>query len=149
MNILLALLLFPCLAQAQDSSPWTVFQVEMAMADRLQDKVLDRILGAGQSAAFVTMEVEFDTSEDSSLRNGVGMVEKFKSKGVNISTGEFISDELSRDLSNQYSTGTVAGTKELLADRSGAAQFQKAHQIKGLREVKVAVHRVARQLQDS
>lgn len=62
-------------AKAQET-PWTAYQVEMAMADRLQERVLDRILGRGKSSVFVSMDIEFSSSEESSSRDGVGSVEK-------------------------------------------------------------------------
>lgn len=59
-----------------DDSPWALYRVEMDLADRLQKQVLDHVLGPGQSAVFVAMDVELSSQEESSSRDGVGVVKK-------------------------------------------------------------------------
>lgn len=77
-NILIAVcLLIPGGAWGgYDDADWAVYRVEMDLADRLQKQVLDHILGPGQSAVFVTMDVEFSIQGESSARDGVGVIKK-------------------------------------------------------------------------
>ncbi|MBI5239150.1 MAG: hypothetical protein HY926_01630 [Elusimicrobia bacterium] len=109
------MLLLPSLAQAQESSPWTVFQVEMALADRLQEKVLDRILGPGQSAAFVSMDIEFAEEETSSSRDGLGRVDTVLS--VATSTGTSQSQRASQAKGSRDSKSIVRREAKRLAVR--------------------------------
>jgi hypothetical protein len=127
-------------------SPWAVYRVEMDMAERIQRQVLDHVLGPGQSAVFVTLEVEFSSQEESSSRDGMGLVEKLK--GVEVSTGDNTSDNLLNGLgfSNSESTATAAGGRHSAPGRSQASQSQRASQTKSARESKLAVQRVAKRL---
>ena len=125
-TILVVLQLWSCLAMPSRAGGeygdalWAVYRVEMDMADRIQKQVLDHVLGPGQSAVFVTMDVEFSSQEESSSRDGVGVVEK--RKGVEVSTGNVVSDDL------------LPG------------QTQRASQSKTSRDSKLAVRRSAKRL---
>ena len=125
-TILIVLAVWSCLAMPSragggyDDATWAVYRVELDLADRIQKQVLDHVLGPGQSAVFVTMDVEFSSQEKSSSRDGLGVVEK--RKGVEVSTGSVVSDDL------------LPG------------QTQRASQSKVSRDSKLAVRRAAKRL---
>ncbi|MFH1724475.1 MAG: hypothetical protein ABII00_07625 [Elusimicrobiota bacterium] len=60
-------------AWAEDvSPPWTLYRMETDIADRIQSKIMDRILGLGQSSVFVAMGIKTETSRRTDERGGTG-----------------------------------------------------------------------------
>lgn len=100
---------------AEEPSPWTAFQVEMAMADRLQEKLLDRILRPGQSAVFVSMDIEFTAGQESSSRDGLGQVDTVLP--VAASTGTSQSQKASQAKGSRDSKSIVRREAKRLAVR--------------------------------
>ena len=87
--VMLALLAMPSRAGGgYDAENWAVYRVELDLADRIQKQVLDHILGPGQSAAFVALDVEFRAEEESSFRDGVGVVETVQSVAASTGTAQ-------------------------------------------------------------
>lgn len=79
----LVLVLLPILAltsRAEDDSLMSVHRIETETADRIQARVLDPILGAGQSSVFVKVKLEVMREQDRSDRMGEGHSAKLRSK---------------------------------------------------------------------
>ncbi|MBI2387288.1 MAG: hypothetical protein HYV14_14945 [Elusimicrobia bacterium] len=83
MRILLLLPFFVLTAWADDESLMTIHRIETETADRIQAKVLDPILGAGRSAAFVRLSLETKRDFEISDRSGEGRMTKTQSKAEN------------------------------------------------------------------
>lgn len=90
MRTLLLLLLLPFFvltARADDKSLMTIHRIETEIADRIQARVLDPILGTGQGTAFVRMALEAKREYEVSDRAGEGRLMKVKTKTeVGVST---------------------------------------------------------------
>lgn len=78
-----ALVLLPLLALttwAEDDSLMTIHRLETETADRIQARVLDPILGAGQSSIFVKLKLEVKREYAYDDRSAEGQSTKIKSK---------------------------------------------------------------------
>lgn len=81
MKRLLVLLPFLALmARADDGSLMTIHRIETETADRVQARVLDPILGAGQSTVYVRLALEMKREYQHSDRLGEGQTTKVKSR---------------------------------------------------------------------
>jgi hypothetical protein len=122
MRILLLLPFFVLTARADDESLMTIHRIETETADRIQAKVLDPILGAGQSAAFVRLALESKREYETSDRAGEGRLTKVKTKTeVGVSTaGTF---------------GSESDPRWQVPD--GDKQVQESRQTRGVKEERV------------
>jgi hypothetical protein len=123
----LAFVLLPFLALtawAEDESLMTIHRIETETADRIQTRVLDPILGAGQSSVFVRLALGAKRQYELSDRAGEGRLMTVKTKtGIEVSTaGAFGFDS---DPSWQVPNGDK--------------QIQESRQTKGAKEERIAL----------
>lgn len=134
------LLLIPFLAlaaRADDESLTAIHRIETETADRIQAKVLDPILGAGQSSVFVRLRLDVKRTLELSDRVGDGQATKITVK-------------------NQLSISTAAKTKDPESDQfdgfgfsdfpkppyqaaSSQRRTQESRQTKGVKEERITI----------
>ena len=137
----LALVLLPFFALtagAEDESLMTIHRIETETADRIQARVLDPILGAGQSSVFVKLALETRRDYEHSDRVGEGQATKIKVKNeISIST-----TTKAKDLEKHPSFegfGFADTTRPPYQETNGAKQVQESRQTKGVNETRLAM----------
>ncbi|MDD5302530.1 MAG: hypothetical protein PHS14_05405 [Elusimicrobia bacterium] len=135
------LLLMPFLvltSWADDDSLMTIHRIETETADRMQARVLDPILGAGQSSAFVKLKLEVKREYEYSDRTGEGLATKIKVKNeISLSTAA-----QTQDLENDppfEGFGFADSTRSPYQQTNGQKQTQEARQAKGVKEERISV----------
>lgn len=108
---------------------------------KIQRDVLDPILGKGTAMAFVDVEMELKMEHETSTRDGMGIVEKYRQKVAanqkNVANGDFALPGVPRPKSISAATGN---------ERPENAQAQQASQTKGLQEERFAAKPVFKKL---
>lgn len=137
MRFLLLIPLFALTARADDESLMTIHRIEAETADRIQARVLDPILGAGQSSIFVRMKLEVKRTHELSDRVGIGRSGKIASETkVSASSGTTVWDMDSDSLFMGFLSNFVKPPFEATA---GQKQLQEAHQTRGTKEERVTL----------
>lgn len=128
MKLALALMpLLTVLSWASEDSVTILDRTEAAVADRMQTGVLNPILGAGRSSAFVRMTLIVKNDDDYSLRSGEGKTTRtLAPSGAAASSGSLSGFDLNP------STGSKAGDDD---------RTQEARQGVGKRNDRAAVSR--------
>lgn len=140
MKLLLLLPLLALTSSAQEDSLLTIHRIETETADRIQSRVLDPILGAGQSSAFVKVTLEVKRAEESSDRAGVGRSGRVTSKAkIEASTSTAIWDMDGDSIFRGFGFGYPHSAKPPFEETQGQRQMQEAHQTKGTKEERVTL----------
>ncbi len=161
MNLILVLLPFLALtARAEDESLMTIHRIETETAERIQARVLDPILGAGQTSIFVRMKLEVKRTHELSDRFGDGQASKITTKTeLSISTTAKSTD-LKNDLfggfgfpdtvkppyqtiRRQKQTQESRQTKDVTEDRTTLASASTGLRLVILHDAKIAPSRIA------
>lgn len=118
MKLLLLLPLLALTSSAQEDSLLTIHRIETETADRIQSRVLDPMLGAGQSSVFVKLALEAKRDYEQSDRFGEGRVAKVKVKNeIAISTGTGAQDPDERQEQESRQTKDVKETRLGMSNR--------------------------------
>lgn len=146
MKLVLVLLPFIALtAWAEDESLTTIHRIETETADRIQTRVLDPILGAGQSSVFVKLRLEVKREYEYSDRSGEGRSTKMRSK-MEIGVGTTMVASPFQEVTEAFSGFGFSGTPTHLKaanvpwqESSEQKQNQEASQTKGVKEERYAM----------
>lgn len=135
------LFLIPLLAlttRAEDESLMTIHRIETETADRIQARVLDPILGPGQSSVFVKLKLEMKREREVSDRSGEGRSTTFRIKNeLTLSTSPKTAGA-EKD-SWFWGIGLTDATRLPYQQSSGHQQAQEASQMKGSAEERIAI----------
>ena len=108
---------------------------------KIQEDILDPILGKGKAKAFVDVEMEIKIQSEESARSGMGLAERYKEKQGAKSAGLQTLDLMP----GIPKPKTISGDKAPPIPPE-AAQAQQAQQVKGMKEQRFAVIPVFKKL---
>ncbi len=132
-----AAIIAPDLALMQEQN-----RIKAESEARIQNDVLDPILGKGKASPFVDVEMEVKAESEESTREGMGIAEKYKEKNPAASKGmqtTFVLPGIPKP-----KTITQQAENPEKPEQSSA---QQAQQIKGVQEQRFAVNPVFKRLQ--
>lgn len=138
MRLLLVIPLLALAARADDRSLMTIHRLEIETADRIQNRVLDPILGPGQSSVFVKLALEVKQDYEHSDRLGEGQATKVKIKNeISIATTTKAKDSENHPVFEGF--GFADTTRPPYQETNGAKQTQESRQTKGVKEIRLAM----------
>lgn len=115
-------------------------RIKQESEDKIQNEILDPILGKGNAMAFVDVDMEIKVESEESTRSGMGLAEKYKEKQGDKTAG----------MQTTYVMPGIPEPKTITAqatpERPEAASAQQAQQVKGIQDQRYAVTPVFKKL---
>src|SRR5579883_2768427 len=108
---------------------------------KIQNDILDPILGKGQAVPFVDVEMEVKVESEESTRSGMGLAEKYREKIAGANSAGMQTVEVMPGIPKPK---TITGNGPPQKPESASAQ--QAQQIKGIQEERYAVKPVFKKL---
>ncbi len=116
-------------------------RIKTESEDKIQNEILDPILGKGKAVAFVDVGMEVKVESEESQRAGMGIAEKYHEKAPAARGG----------MQTTFVLPGIPKPKTITAqqspERPEQSQAQQAQQIKGIQEQRYAVNPVFKRLQ--
>ena len=107
---------------------------------RIQNDILDPILGKGAAMVFVDVEMEVKLEDEQSTRSGMGLAEKYREKLGGAQRAGMQSSEVMPGIPKPKTISSDPNSKP------EAAQAQQASQVKGVQEERFAVKPVFKRM---
>jgi tetratricopeptide (TPR) repeat protein len=116
-------------------------RIKTEAEDKIQNEILDPILGKGEAAAFVDLEMEVNVQSERKTKAGMGIAQRYKEKAPTITQG----------LATSFVLPGIPKPKSITAQKTpehpAAAQAQEAQQIQGIQEQRFSVTPVFKRFQ--
>ncbi|MDE2489829.1 MAG: hypothetical protein KGM24_03225, partial [Elusimicrobia bacterium] len=116
-------------------------RIKSEAEDKIQNEILDPILGKGKASAFVDLQMEVNVESERKTKAGMGIAQRYKEKAPTSTQGlatNFVLPGIPKPTSI---------TAQKTPEHPAAAQAQEAQQIQGIQEQRYSINPVFKRFQ--